>query len=314
MPNPATHADARELIALQGAAARLDLSQARSARALRVGSHLSRFRGRGMDYQESRAYQAGDEIRSMDWRVTARTGRPHTKVYQEERERPVFLFVDLHPGMFFASRGVLKSVAAARAASLIAWAAAAQGDRVGGMLFNHGFHDLEPRSGREGVLHLIRALVEHGEPRAGLTAPPRAAGLDLALARLRRVSRPGSLVLLLGDFQGFDAACARQLVQLRRHSDAVAIRFVDPLEEAPPPAARYGVQTADGAGVLDTRSSAARLAYAEYFGARQRVLEAGMRSAAIALLRISTQDDVAGVLHRHFAAPGTRVTAARRAA
>ena len=146
--------------------------RARLARARLAGDHLSRFRGRGMDYRESRAYQPGDDVRSMDWRITARTGVPHVKLYQEERERPVVLFLDLNPGMFFGSRGMLKSVAAARAAALVAWAAAERGDRVGAMLFDGGHCDLPPRGGRHGVLRLIRELVEHTDPRAGIDAAP----------------------------------------------------------------------------------------------------------------------------------------------
>ncbi|MFZ3324264.1 MAG: DUF58 domain-containing protein, partial [Usitatibacter sp.] len=117
--NPATWACTKDLVELQRHAGEIDLAHARSARARLAGDYLSRFRGRGMDYQESRNYQPGDDVRSMDWRVTARTGKPHVKLYREERERPVVLFLDLNPGMFFASRGMLKSVAAARAATLI---------------------------------------------------------------------------------------------------------------------------------------------------------------------------------------------------
>ncbi len=169
--NAATHVTVADLIGLQRYAGKIDLMHARSARARLAGNHLSRFRGRGMDYQESRAYQAGDDVRSMDWRVTARTGKPHVKVYQEERERPVVLFLDLNPGMFFGSRGMLKSVAAARAAALIAWAAAAHGDRIGALLFNGGYCDLQPRGGKHGVLRLIRQVVEHTDPRTGVNAP-----------------------------------------------------------------------------------------------------------------------------------------------
>ena len=127
--NAATRVTSRELIELRRHARKLDLTRRRPALAQLAGNHASRFRGRGMDYQESRAYQPGDDIRNMDWRVTARSGRAHTKLFQEERERPVVFCIDLGPSLFFATRGALKSVIAARAATLLAWAAAAQGDR-----------------------------------------------------------------------------------------------------------------------------------------------------------------------------------------
>ena len=312
--NPATRVTVEDLIELRRHAGKIDLTHARSAGSRLAGNHLSRFRGRGMDYQESRAYQAGDDIRSMDWRVTARTGMPHTKLYQEERERPVVLFLDLNPGMFFGSRGMLKSVVAARAAALIAWAAAARGDRIGGMLFNGGHRDLQPRGGRNGVLRLIRQVVEHTDPRSGVNAQPHSGGLNAALSRLRRVSRPGSLIVLLGDYYGIDDDSGKHLLRLRQHSDVVAIQIADPLEEAPPVAARYGVTAGGTPGILDTRSATAQRAYQNYFNRHHQAVAATMRGCAIPLLRLSTGDDVTTELRRHFAADVMRPRTNRLAA
>ena len=301
--NPATWASAADLIALQGPAARIGLRQTGPARALRTGPHLSRFRGRGMDYLESRGYQPGDDVRSMDWRVTARSGTPHTKVYQEERERPVLLVLDLNPGMFFGSRGMLKSVAAARVAALLAWAAVEQGDRVGAALLNGRHQDLPPRGGRPGVVRLIRDLVAHTDPRPGLTQNIDGSenGLNAGLARLRRVSRPGSLVVLIGDFYGIDAETASHLAHLRRHNDLVAVQIVDPLEEAPPASARYGVRAGGLRGILDTRQARTRQAYQDYFRQHHEAVASLMRRHAISLLRLSTAEDIAAALQRHFA-------------
>ncbi len=303
--NPATRPAPDELIALRQQAGKLDLGLRQAARTQLAGSHASRFRGRGMDYQESRIYQPGDDIRSMDWRVTARTGRPHTKLYQEERERPVVLCVDLNPGMFFASRGALKSVVAAHAASLIAWAAAAHGDRIGALLFNGDHHELPPRGGKHGVLRLIRQLVAQSDPLKNLQQPPHPEGLNGALARLRRVSRPGSLIFLLSDFYGIDEETGKHLTRLRRHNDVVAIQILDALELAPPPPARYGVSDGQHTGILDTRSASARQAYADFFGEHHRALRELMRSRAIPLLPLSTDDDVAAALRQRLTGGGT---------
>ena len=301
--NPATHASLDTLIALRRQAGKLDLGRRQPARAQLAGGHASRFRGRGMDYQESRIYQPGDDIRSMDWRVTARTGRPHTKLYQEERERPVVLCVDLNPGMFFASRGALKSVIAARAASLIAWAAAAHGDRIGALLFNGEHHELPPRGGKHGVLRLIRQLVAQSDPLQNRQQPPHPHGLDTALARLRRVSRPGSLIFLLSDFFGIGDETGKHLTRLRQHNDLVAIQILDALEQAPPPPARYAVSDGRHTGILDTRSRGARQAYADVFARHQRSLRDLMRRRAIPLLQLSTDDDVAHALRQLGATP-----------
>ena len=298
--NSATRVSLDELIALRQQARKLNLSRKQAALAQLSGSHASRFRGRGMDYQESRIYQPGDDIRSMDWRVTARTGRPHTKLYQEERERPVVVCVDLNPGMFFASQGALKSVIAARAASLIGWATVIHGDRIGALLFNGDHHELPPRGGKHGVLRLIRQLVAQSDPLENLKHPPHPEGLNGALARLRRVSRPGSLIVLLSDFYGIDDETGNHLMRLRQHNDVVALQLVDALELAPPPPARYGVSDGQQQGILDTRSATARKAYNDFFSLPRQQVRDLMRSRAIPLLQLSTGDDVASVLRRGF--------------
>src|SRR4051812_8187740 len=125
-----------------------------------AATHASRFRGRGVDYVESRAYQPGDDIRQMDWRLTARSGRPHTKVFQEEREQSVLLLVDCNASMHFGSRVRFKSVQAARTAALVAWAAVHGGDRVGALGFGPGLNaEVKPGGGPRGALQVLRALV-----------------------------------------------------------------------------------------------------------------------------------------------------------
>ena len=300
--NASTWASTEDLIALQRDARRIGLGRVGAARAPLAGNHLSRFRGRGMDYQESRGYQAGDDIRSMDWRVTARSGTPHVKVYQEERERPVVLFVDLGPGMFFGTRGMLKSVLATRAAALIGWAAAERGDRIGAMLFDGGYHDVQPGGGRHGMLRVIRELVAHTDPRIGMDAIADPDGLNKALSRLRRVVRPGSLIVLIGDFYGLDADSGKHLSRLRQHNDVVALQIVDPIEEAAPPSGRYGVASAGRHDILDTGSAVVRSAYRDYFGRHHRQVQDVLRAQAIALLKLSTDGDVVAALRWHFAA------------
>ena len=114
-----------------------------------------------MEYDESRLYQPGDDIRNIDWRVTARTGKPHTKLFREERERPVHVWVDLRAPMFFATRGKYKAVRAAELASLFAWTACQQGDRIGGIVFSdNSHHELKPQRGKSAVLRLIKFMVE----------------------------------------------------------------------------------------------------------------------------------------------------------
>jgi uncharacterized protein (DUF58 family) len=258
-----------------------------------------------MDYLESRGYQPGDDIRNMDWRVTARSGRAHVKVYHEERERPVVLMADFGPGMFFATHGAFKSIIAARAAALIAWAAADNGDRIGALLYNGKHHELRPTGGQRGALRLIRALVAAADPagRSAQAAQPRNA-LNTALLRLRRVARPGSLVFIFSDFYNTDGDSRQQLRQLRRHNDVVACQILDRLELEPPIAGRYPVQYGEQQGILDTRSPGRRAAWVEHFAARRRALDELMQQCGVPLVRLTTGDDVAETLRSALSRAG----------
>ena len=301
------HASSDELVRCRLQARDLRLDSRQSARSAITGVHASRFRGRGMDYQESRVYQPGDDIRSMDWRVTARSGHAHVKLYQEERERPVVVMIDLGPGMFFATRGAFKSVIAARAAALIGWAAIQNGDRIGALLFNGGHHEIRPLGGQRGVLRLIRELVaatDPGQAMSGQATNNESSHLNEALLRLRRVARPGSLVFILSDFYAINEDTRRHLQDLRQHNDIVACQIVDALELEPPAAGRYAISDGVHTGLLDTRSSARRAAYTEYFAGHHRAVRDLMRQCAVHLHRIATTDDVARTLRHGLAHPG----------
>ncbi len=292
-PNPNVQDSPQDLVGLRRRVERLSLTAREPSRSALAGGHRSRFRGRGMDYQESRHYQAGDDIRNMDWRITARAGRPHVKVYEEERERPVIVLVDLGPSMAFGTRGAFKSVAAARLAAVIAWAAVAQGDRIGALLFNGAHHELQPAGGRRAAMRLIRDLALAGgavEPAGGPDGHP-GAGLSPALARLRRVARPGSLVFVISDFHSMDADTERHLAQLGRHSELVACQIADALELAPPPPGRYGIGDGRRTGVLDTGPDAARRRYADYFARHHARVAAMTQARGIPLIRLSPEDD-----------------------
>ncbi len=296
--------DADDLIALRPHAERLRPAPVRQARSTLAGGHRSRMRGRGMDYRESRHYQAGDDIRNMDWRITARAGHPHVKLFDEERERPVVVLGDFGPSMFFASRGAFKSVVAARLAALIGWTAIRHGDRIGALLFNGGHQELSPTAGRRGQMHLIRALVAAGDPQTGLAAGARPGALSMALGRLRRVARPGSLVCILSDFYGMDADTGRHLAQLGRHNDLIGFQILDPLEQTPPPPGRYGISDGRRRGLIDTGSSRERRRWQAHFAAHQAAVDALARENPIRLLRCGTADDPVARLADALAAVG----------
>jgi uncharacterized protein (DUF58 family) len=275
-------------------------SWARSIRANQSGGYLSALKGRGMEYDESRPYQAGDDIRTFDWRVTARTGRPHTKLFREERERPVYVCTDFAPSMFFATQGVFKSVQAARAAALIAWKAQQSGDRVGGLVFSPtSHHELPPERGKPGVSRLLKKLVEAGRLPADGSHAAASGTFGKAVARLKRMAKPGSLVFLLSDFRELDEAGESDLVHLSRHNDLTLVFVYDPFEAALPSAAAPGRVT-DGHTDLAIKfgDDNASQRYAENFNARYERIAKLCRDYRILLARLATSDDPLPVLQR----------------
>lgn len=295
-----------ELIGLRLLARDLPLHPQQRVKSVNVGDHYSAFRGRGMDYAESRNYQPGDDVRNMDWRVTARSGRAHVKVYQEERERPVVIMGDFGPGMFFATEGAFKSIILTRAAALIAWAAVEKGDRIGALLYNGSHHELRPTRGQRGALHLIRELVNAADPSLQTSTDPHSNNqFNDALTRLHRVAHPGSLIFLFSDFYHLNSDSKRQLQLLRKHNDVVACQILDRLELVPPAPGRYPVIVGNQQGILDTRSKTQRDAWTQHFAVqRQRVSEL-MQQCAIPLLQLSTADDVSERLRHNLTRPNT---------
>ncbi len=255
------HVHLHELINLRLAAQKLAKAPRRQQRSETAGPWRSQRRGRGIDFEEVRAYQPGDDIRTIDWRVTARTSKPHTRIFREERERPVLLLLDQRRSMFFGSRSCCKSVQAAHLAAFIAWLSLQRGDLVGALIFGDREHsEIRPRNSRHTVLHILREIhrlnrqlhrQQQGRPEA----------LGEALLELRRAARPGTSLFLISDFRGLleeaqekrgkiaepppqseDSARAenlRHLHGLAQHCDITALKITDLLEEQLPSSGDY---------------------------------------------------------------------------
>lgn len=293
----ATRIELDDLLAQRRHAAAVDLSSRRRVLTDLAGPRLSGFRGRGMEFEEHRLYAPGDEVRSIDWRVTARTGKTHVRLYREERERPVLLVVDLRATMAFGTRGSFKSVLAARAAAVCGWAAVANGDRVGGQCFADNWHsEVRPAGGRRGLLALCHALAG---PRGGVRPAPRA--LHDTLHRLLRTTRSGSLVVLLSDFRGLDDAAHDLLLRLGRRAELIVGFVHDPLERELPQPGRYTVRGAGDDGpvhTLDTTARAQRLRWARQFAARRAAAEQAAVTCRAHWLDLPTERDCLESLSR----------------
>lgn len=238
----ATSAEVGELIRLRHAASQLRHFPKINAKAQLNGSQRSRFRGRGMDFDEVRLYQPGDDIRAIDWRVTARTQVPHTKLYREERERPVVIVTDLRPTMLFGSCA-LKSVLACEAAALLCWAGLAANDQVGGIVAGAQQQwDIRPKRSSHSVLDYLHRLSDASTALLsdlGRSTPTQS--LAELLEETKKIVKPGTSLFIISDFIDIDAACHRHFSELSRHANVTLLSVSDPLEQALPERGQFAV-------------------------------------------------------------------------
>ena len=293
----------QSLIALHRGAESLELKPTR-IRAQQSGNYLSPFKGRGMEFDESRPYTAGDDVRSLDWRVMARSGKPHTKLFREERERVVLLWSDLRRPMFFATQGAYKAVRAAQAAALLGWSGIHHGDRIGALIFSEHEHlELRPRRGKQALLHLFKQLSQSPVWSRESVAHDSHNGESLrqSLLRLRRVAQPGSLIFLLSDFGDLDEQARAHLVHLARHSDLVLISIHDPLEAELPPPGQYRISDGDAFVTIDSSVDVLRDEYRQRYQWQQADLQQFCRRHNIYFMPMSTADDPLSTLQSGLA-------------
>lgn len=249
-----TKAELSDLINLRHVAKRLTLMRNQIATNPMSGQLRSRRQGRGMDFSEVRIYQPGDDIRSIDWKVTARTSSTHTKVFQEERERPVLILLDQSESLYFGSRVRFKSVAAARLAATLGWTALDQGDRVGGIVFNHqGHRETRPRRSRKSLLRFIHDAIELNHQLAQPPEDGKRYPMSEMIAAAQRVSRHGCLVFIISDFQNADDELETRLSQLGQTNEIHGICIFDPLDKTLPPPGRYAIT--NGVDVQDINTA-----------------------------------------------------------
>ncbi|MEY6431767.1 DUF58 domain-containing protein [Thioalkalicoccus limnaeus] len=256
------------------------------------GLYASVFRGAGINFEEVREYREGDDIRYMDWKVTARTDEPHMKIFREERERSVLLCVDKGPQMDFGTRGTFKSVQAARAAALIGWAASRLNDRVGGLVFGGaaaGLRHLRPARGRRALWQLLRTLSEESAP----SAPAIHVELPGALKRASRGLPTGSLLFVFADLNRDLIDLERPLGNLIHRHSVVLLPVDDPADWSIPAMGVVNFTGADGQLLeVDTDDPRARQLYLDLWTARRCQLMAMARRLRIMVLPIRTDQEI----------------------
>jgi uncharacterized protein (DUF58 family) len=280
-----------ELLELRHGAHVLGLSSRHRVRSVLSGLYASVFRGQGMDFEETREYQEGDEIRNMDWRVTARTGVAHLKVFREERERSVVLCVDAGPHMQFGTRGTFKSVQAARASALLGWSASNNQDRVGALLFgdpDYPARYFRPSRARLSMWRMLKALTE-----APGTAPVEGDPLLDALEKLWRVAPTGALIFVIADLNRYPDPLHRPLGRLRQRHDVVLMPVDDPADREIPAIGRIVFSTLDGTRIeVDTDSEAGRQHYRERWEKNRQGLETLAGRLGLSLIPLPTNEEI----------------------
>ena len=302
---PGVYAELSDLVQLRFQARGYSFLPRQPVHSLLAGRHASRLRGRGLNFEEIRRYLPGDDIRTMDWRVTARTREPHVRVYTEERDRPVLLVVDQRQSMFFGSRRAMKSVVAAEVASLAAWRVLKVGDRVGALVFDdREMVEIKPRRSEQQVMRILNAVVDKNHALCtGISRRPNPQMLNRALEHAARVATHDHLVCLITDAAGTDQETAQLVTLLAAHNDMLVAFVFDPLEAALPDAGRLVMCEGERQLDVDTSPRGLRDRYESDFAQRRAAARDLARQRQIPVLPLDTATDVSAQLRELLGRP-----------
>jgi uncharacterized protein (DUF58 family) len=281
--DPRVYIDLDGLLKLQTEARGLQSQSGHASPVATMGGHRANARGRGIEFEEVRHYQAGDDVRAIDWRVTARSGKAHTKLFREEKERPTLLLIDQRQTMFFASRGQFKSVYAAKFAALQCWQGLLQGDRIGGVVLGeNGIDAIKPARGKRNALRLLGCLADRNSQLSNpfQASTHEAPSMLEALQNLYALCKPGSQVLLITDGRGLDEGCQMLLWQMRQHARVDLVQILDPLEQHLPKGGVVGIGDGQQRRRLHLGSQQQRQAVEAQFEKQQQALADRCRASA----------------------------------
>jgi uncharacterized protein (DUF58 family) len=304
------YADLDSLIALQFKAQGYTLRHNQPVHSLLFGQRASHVRGRGLDFEELRGYVSGDDVRSIDWRVTARMQKPYVRVYSEERDRPTMLVIDQRINMFFGSRVSMKSVVAAEIAALAAWRVFQQGDRVGAFVFNdESTEEVKMRRSRATVLRILDQIAHQNRMlRGDSPTQPRPQRLNEVAEAVARICHHDALILIASDFDGADQTTRDLLLHLAHSNDVVCCLAYDPLAVHLPPAEQLVVSNGELQVEMMLGEEKVRKNILDASDRRLRSILSWQHELGVPVLPISTAEDVAQQL-RHLLG---RVAALRR--
>ncbi|MET4257200.1 uncharacterized protein (DUF58 family) [Bradyrhizobium sp. S3.12.5] len=306
--SPGVYVSLDDLIALEYRGRKVSFLPRQPVHSLLSGRFASRMRGRGLNFEEIRDYRAGDDVRSIDWKVTARLQKPHIRVFNEERDRQTILVVDQRLSMFFGSRLAMKSVTAAQAAAIGAWRVLGVGDRIGAIIFgDRDLVEVNPRRSRANVLQIFSAIVAQNQALGvgrGLVSAP--AMLNTALEHALRRALHDTVVVIISDFDGADDATRKKIGAMALHNDVVALLVHDPLQSDLPPSASMTVTDGELQIRLDVGRGSVRKNISQATEERLKGVFAWTHELGIPVLPLSAAEDTAMQLRRLLGAMPAR--------
>lgn len=282
--------DFNDLVAMRNRKLRVDASSRRLIKSMISGNRRSPFRGRGLELDSVREYVPGDDIRNIDWRVTARTGQPHSKLFQEERERHLVVGIDMNSAMRFGTRKTFKSVQAAYVAAMLGWQGLAQQDRVSACLFGdvpHGVCFFPPKRTQKSFCHILKMLASPSVHRHAIP-------LESALLRMEQSVQSGSLVYLISDFMNIHETLVHQsLARLSKKCEVICIAINDPMEKTLYPFGVVGFGVNEREKIyVDTRDLQGRKAYETRWAETRKMLHDITAKLKISLVELTTESDI----------------------
>jgi uncharacterized protein (DUF58 family) len=293
------YVDLEHLITLEQKGRKVSLLPRQPVHSLLSGRYASRMRGRGLNFEEIRDYRTGDDVRSIDWKVTARLQSPHVRVFDEERDRQGLLVVDQRLSMFFGTRRAMKSVTAAEIAAVVAWRILNVGDRVGGIVFNdRNIDEVRPKRSRRIVLQYLTKLAAQNQALGvgrGITRDTTM--LNRALDRIRRVAPHDATVVIFSDFDGADETTRHAVAALAAHNTVIAVLVHDPSQSELPAAGRMTVTDGELQIALDVAHGSTRQKILDMSKTRLRNVFEWTRDFGIPVLPLSTAEEPVNQLH-----------------
>ncbi len=287
-----------QLMALEFKARDLSFLARQPQGSILAGNHASRLRGRGLNFDELRRYQPGDDLRHLDWRASLRTGKPVVRTFTEERDRPALIVVDQRMSMFFGSQRSFKSAVAAELAALVAWMVFHAGDRVGGLVFNDQRIDsIAPLRSRKRVEALLSRVVQQNRAlNAGNPDAEDEDQLDKALQRCLGVAGHDHLICIVSDFAGAGERTLQLMRQLSAHNDVIALQVYDPLALKLPNNGRLLVTQGELQVELAIEKRNVHQPLGDFLSGRLKDVATLLRRSQVPLMMISTAEDAHGQL------------------